>query len=157
MSSKTTTSIINSGNNSFGTLGNSSITSLKCQVTTVSGLSDERDKKEIETLSYGLDYINEIKPVHFLWNMRDGGKIDIPEIGFIAQNLKAAQIKLNINIPNLVDDLNLDYLTVAPGVLIPILVKSVQDLSAKLNETNKKLEETNKKLEELTAKVNSIL
>jgi hypothetical protein len=117
---------------------------------TYTTLSDERDKKEIEPLSYGLNYINEIKPVHFLWNMRDGGKIDIPEIGFTAQNLKKAQIKLNINIPKLVDDYNPEHLSVGSGVLIPILVKSIQELSNQLNETNRKLEE-------LTAKVNSLL
>ena len=130
-------------------LGNSSVTGLYCAVTTISP-SDERDKKEIEPLSYGLDYINEINPVHFLWNARDGGKIDIPEIGFIAQNLKTAQTKLNINIPYLVHDSNPDKLQIAPGVLIPILVKSIQELSIQLNETNRKLEE-------LTAKVNSLL
>lgn len=130
-------------------LGNSSITNIY-YYGTLSSLSDERDKKEIEQLSYGLDYINEINPVKFLWNMRDGGKIDIPEIGFTAQNLKEVQTKLNINIPNLVEDSNPDQLHVAPGVLIPILVKSIQELSSQLNETNKKLEE-------LTAKVNSIL
>lgn len=138
-----------SGNNNTIILGNSLIQHLKCQVG-LTITSDERDKKEIEPLTYGLDYINEIKPVHFLWNMRDGGKIDIPEIGFTAQNLKAAQRKLNINIPNLVDDYNPEHLGVCSALLIPILVKSIQELSTQLNETNKKLEE-------LTAKVNSIL
>ena len=64
--------------------------------------------------------------------MRDGGKIDIPEIGFTAQNLKTAQTTLNITIPNLVNDNNPDRLEVAPGVLIPILVKSIQELSNQL-------------------------
>ena len=130
-------------------LGNNQITGLYCNVQVILP-SDERDKKEIEPLSYGLDYINEISPVHFLWNMRDGGKIDIPEIGFIAQNLKRAQTTLNINIPYLVDDSNPYRLRVSPSTLIPILVKSVQELSNQLNETNRKLEE-------LTAKVNNIL
>jgi hypothetical protein len=82
--------------------------------------------------------------------MRDGGKIDIPEIGFTAQNLQKAQTKLNINIPKLVNDFNPDKLCICSSVLIPILVKSVQELSNQLNETNRKLEE-------LTAKVNSLL
>ena len=144
------------GANAFGIgasnsiqLGDGAIGLLRCQVG-LTVVSDERDKKEIEPLTYGLDYINEIKPVHFLWNMRDGGKIDIPEIGFTAQNLKAAQRKLNINIPNLVDDYNPEHLGVCSALLIPILVKSIQELSTQL-------EETNKKLEELTAKVNGML
>jgi len=129
-------------------LGNSFITTLKCAAA-LTGPSDERDKKEIKPLSYGLNYITEINPVEFKWNMRDGGKIDIPEIGFIAQNLKQGQEKLNIDIPRLVNDNNPDKLEITPGYLIPILVKSVQELSEQLNDTNKKLEE-------LTLKVNSL-
>jgi len=129
---------------------------IECAVTTINSLSDERDKKEIETIPYGLNYITEINPVQFKWNMRDGGKIDIPEIGFTAQNLKKGQEKLNINIPNLVNEDDPNRLLVGQGYLMPILVKSVQELSQQLNDTNKKLEETNKKLEELTLKVNSL-
>jgi len=130
-------------------LGNNLITKIECAVQVINGLSDERDKKEIETIPYGLNYINEINPVQFKWNMRDGGKIDIPEIGFTAQNLKKGQEKLNINIPNLVNEDDPNRLLVGQGYLIPILVKSVQELSQQLNDTNKKLEE-------LTLKVNSL-
>ena len=130
-------------------LGNKDITHIVCAVQVISTLSDERDKKEIETITYGLNYINEINPVQFKWNMRDGGKIDIPEIGFTAQNLKKGQEKLNINIPNLVNEDDPNRLLVGQGYLMPILVKSVQELSEQLNETNKKLEE-------LTLKVNSL-
>jgi len=136
-------------------LGNSATAFLKCRVG-LTVTSDERDKKEIKPLSYGLNYITEINPVEFKWNMRDGGIIDIPEIGFTAQNLKKGQENLNIDIPRLVIDNNPDKLEITPCCLMPILVKSIQELSQQLNETNKKLEETNKKLEELTLKVNSL-
>jgi hypothetical protein len=119
-----------SANNTI-TLGNSSIATLRCQVTTISSLSDARDKKEIQSLSTGLPLINALRPVSFLWNMRDGGKVDIPEIGFIAQELQEAQKVSGLKVPNLVYEENPQKLEAAPGTLIPILVKAVQELSAK--------------------------
>jgi hypothetical protein len=124
------------------TLGNSSISVLRCQVTTISSLSDERDKKNIEPLEVGLDFVNELKPVMFDWNMRptldsDGneivGKVDMPDTGFIAQDFVAVEDAIG-----LADYLQLSYrenpdkLEIAPGRLIPILVKAIQDLSAKV-------------------------
>ena len=54
------------------TLGDNDITSLRCNVQTISSLSDERDKTAIEDLPYGLDFINDMRPVQFTWNRRDG-------------------------------------------------------------------------------------
>ena len=123
------------------TLGNSSIGSLRCQVTSITALSDARDKKNIKDITAGLDFINNLHPVEFIWNMRDKGKIDIPEIGFIAQELQETQIKTGITIPNLVYDINPDKLEASYGVLIPILVKAIQELNEKLSKTNLELSE----------------
>jgi hypothetical protein len=125
------------------TLGDSNITALRCQVTSITSLSDQRDKKEIEPLEVGLDFVNKLKPVSFQWNMRpkldeEGnvisvGKVDIPDIGFIAQDMVKVEDELNF-----ADYLQLSYrdnpeaLEVSQGRLIPILVKAIQDLSAKI-------------------------
>lgn len=115
------------------TLGNSSITTLRCQVTSITGLSDQRDKKNIEPLTVGLNFVNSLNPVIFDWNMRDGGKVDIPDAGFIAQELMAVEDE-----SGLADHLmltfrdNPDKLEASVGRLIPILVKAIQDLSAKV-------------------------
>lgn len=53
------------------TLGNSSISTLRCQVTTITALSDERDKTDIESLDIGLDFITKLKPVTFKWDKRE--------------------------------------------------------------------------------------
>ena len=46
------------------TLGNSSVTTLRCQVTTITAISsDRRDKTEIEALTIGLEFIRKLKPV----------------------------------------------------------------------------------------------
>jgi hypothetical protein len=113
------------------TLGNSSISSLRCQVTTISSLSDQRDKKEIKDLEYGLDLINKVRPVEFTWDTRDGSITDKPDIGFIAQEL--AEVEDNLNDTDrlrLTLRDNPEKLEATPGRLLPIAIKAIQELSA---------------------------
>ena len=119
-------------NNNQIVLGNASISLLSCATQTISALSDARDKKNIEPIPAGLNFINELNPVKFTWNMRDGGKMDIDEFGFIAQELKEAQVKSNITYPYLVNDNNPDRLLASYGTLIPAMVKAIQELNDKL-------------------------
>jgi len=111
------------------TLGNNSISVLRCQASSITSLSDARDKKNIEALPIGLDFINTLDPVKFDWNTRDGNKVDIPEFGFIAQQLLEAQEKSNIIVPNLVNDTIPEKLEASYGTLLPIMVKAIKDLS----------------------------
>ena len=52
------------------TLGDSAIATLRCQVTSITSLSDARDKKDIEDANIGLDFINDLRPVTFKWWIR---------------------------------------------------------------------------------------
>jgi hypothetical protein len=115
------------------TLGNSSIATLRCQVTTITSLSDARDKTNITDLSAGLNLINAVRPVAFDWNMRDGGKVGQHDTGFIAQELQAAQSIASVNIPGLVFDDNPEKLEAGYGKLLPVMVKAIQELSAKID------------------------
>ena len=128
------------------TLGDSSITKLRCQVTSITALSDLRDKKNICKLDAGLDFINELNPVRFEWNMRDGGKIDVEECGFIAQDLQKTQIDTGIVVPNLVSDNNPDKLEASYGTLIPVLVKAIQEMSSTINRLEAKINELTLKI-----------
>jgi len=121
------------------TLGNSSISSLRCQVQTISSLSDARDKTDITPLQAGLDFVERLDPVSFTWNMRDGGKVGIEETGFIAQDLQQVQEDTGVTIPNLVYDNNPDKLEASYGKLIPVLVKAIQELSAKVDDLEAQL------------------
>lgn len=132
------------------TLGNSSVTSLRCNVTSISSLSDQRDKKDVTDLAYGLDFINTLRPVEFVWNTRipesftkpDGStkeyseadvRRNVPDIGFIAQDLVAAEDDLNAHdVLQLTLRDNPDRLEATQGRLIPILVKALQELSAEV-------------------------
>ena len=109
-------------------LGNSSIAALKCQVQTITSLSDKRDKTNIQDSEYGLDLISKLKPVTFDWNMRDGAKVGIKDLGFIAQDLQ----EVNDDYTQLVEDKNPEKLEASYGRLIPVLVKAIQELKAEI-------------------------
>ena len=120
------------------TLGNSSISALRCQVQSIITLSDRRDKTDIVPITTGIDFINKLNPVTFTWNMRDGGKIGVKSAGFIAQEL----LELQNNTPigenlNLIYQANPEKLEAAYSNLLPVMVKALQDLS----DENKRLSE----------------
>lgn len=130
---------INNVSNSI-TLGNSSISSLKCAVQTISSLSDERDKTNIEPLNVGLDFINTLNPVKFEWNMRDGAKVGAKDFGFIAQELAAAEDAVELQETlGLTDRNDPEKLLASYGKLVPILVQAVKELSTELNQLKEKV------------------
>jgi len=124
------------------TLGNSSVTALRCAVTSITSLSDERDKSEIEDLSYGLAFIDALQPREFVWDNRAETRVEIDkegnnvetefysankgkkDFGFIAQEVK----ELDNDTLRLVYDENPDKLELSYGKLVPILVKAIQEL-----------------------------
>ena len=130
------------------TLGGTLITNLRCNDTSISSLSDERDKIVDRVCPVGLDYINELNPVEFTWKYREEHYIDgVPptkegtkQIGFIAQELKAAQIAHSADSLNTYQEysieesgLGIEILEADIGKLIPVLVKAVQELSAEVD------------------------
>ena len=120
-------------NNSI-TLGNSSNTILRCAVTSITSLSDARDKKDVKELGAGLDFVKELKPVEFVWDDRDeSGKHDVKDFGFIAQDLKKSQEDAGLaETLKLVYEENPEKLEASYGKLVPILVKAIQELTAKV-------------------------
>ena len=120
------------------TLGNGSIATLRCAVTTITSISDERDKTSIEDLPYGLDFINSLQPRKFIWDHREetdkygnksySSRKGSKDVGFIAQELQS----VDDDYLNLVYDENPDKLEASYGRLVPVLVKAIQDLSAKV-------------------------
>jgi hypothetical protein len=123
------------------TLGNASITSLRCNVQSISALSDKRDKTGIVDIGLGMEFISTLKPVKFHWDRRewytdgvsDGTKsITEFDYGFIAQDLKAAQEAANVPDLNLVLQDNPDRLEATPGRLLPIMVKALQEANTRI-------------------------
>lgn len=121
-------------------IGNTSVTSIGGHANWTN-TSDRRDKKNIQILNAGLNFISLLKPVIFDWNMRDGGKKDISEVGFIAQDLLEAQNNSGIQIPGLVYDKNPEQLSISSACIIPILVKAVQEMSSTIIQLEAKINE----------------
>ena len=120
------------------TLGHNTVSTLRCQVTSITALSDMRDKTDITDLDLGLDYINALRPVEFVWAMRDA-EDDNPrqgtkEAGFIAQELRSAEDQFDASWLGTVLDTNPDRLEASPGKLLPIVIKALQEASAKIDE-----------------------
>lgn len=117
------------------TLGNSSIATLRCQVTSITSLSDARDKTDVAPLPSGLGTVMSLKPVRFTWNMRDGGKVGVKDAGFIAQDLQ----EVDDEYLRLVYSENPEKLEASYGRLIPVLVNAIQELKAEVDELKAKV------------------
>jgi hypothetical protein len=147
------------------TLGNGFVQSLRCNVQTISSLSDARDKKNITDLTLGLDFLMKVKPRQFNWDKREwyeGNKSDGSKMketftaGFISQELDEAQTTENADWLNLVLKDNPEKLEATYGNLLPVMVKAIQELNVKseklrvesiqLKSENKELKENNEKL-----------
>ena len=114
-------------------MGSSNISTLRCNTSTISGLSDARDKTEVEPSPLGIDFINTLNPVKFKWETREGNSKDgTHEIGFIAQELQEVQKESDTEYLKMVIDENPDRLEASYGQLVPILVKAIKELSAKV-------------------------
>lgn len=114
-------------------LGNTSINALRCNVTVITTLSDERDKTDIIGITEGLDFVNKLKPVTFTWNQRDEGRVGIKSAGFIAQDLlelqKDSLIGENLD---LVSDIDPEQLEARYANLLPVMIKAIQELKAEI-------------------------
>jgi len=116
------------------TLGSTVHNVLRCNVTSITSLSDARDKKGIAELSAGLDFVNTLKPVSFVWDDRnEDGRHDVKDFGFIAQDLKKSQEDAKLaDTLKLVYEENPEKLEASYGKLIPVLVQAIKELSAKV-------------------------
>ncbi len=103
-------------------------------------VSDARDKKDIEDLELGVNFVNKLKPRKFKWDLRnsdvDKGK---EASGFVAQEIQEVLDETNTNYTGIVDTNDSNQYTVAQANIIPILVKAVQELSAKVEVLENKI------------------
>jgi hypothetical protein len=95
--------------------------------------SDVRLKEEVADLALGLDFVNQIQPRTYQWKENKE-----KAAGFVAQELQEVVAEHDASYLGLVDTDN-EYMGVAPGALIPVLVKAIQELSAEVAELKAKL------------------
>jgi hypothetical protein len=124
--------------------------------TSAFGVSDERVKKDVSSISLGLDFVNQLNPIKFNWKDVELGEAPYEphriksQYGLLAQEVKLALDALNVadevslvspqynqevyqeHMPdeNLEDSpiLGIDYIQ-----LVPILIKAIKELSARLD------------------------
>ena len=122
------------------TLGNGSITELRCADTTITSLSDARDKTDVIDLPWGLDFVDSLRPVQFTWDRRvltpddenwamNGKK----RAGFLAQELQTAMTDNANDVLDLVYESNPERLEVKMGKLVPMLTQAIKELKTEVD------------------------
>jgi hypothetical protein len=109
-------------------LGNTSIAAIYAQVTSITAISDARDKKFISPITLGVDFIKRLNPVTFTWSMRGDGLKDIDSCGFIAQDVLETTTELGLNHLNIVDTQDENRLRLTDGKLLPFVVQALKEL-----------------------------
>jgi hypothetical protein len=141
------------------------ITTLRCGATSITSTSDARDKKNIQDLQPGIDFLMKLKPRQFNWDRRewyandtsDGSKMqNSPTAGFIAQELDKVQMSENAEWLNLVLKSNPNKLEATYGNLLPIVVKAIQDLKKENDELKDRLTKFEKMQTLLVAEIENL-
>tara|TARA_R100001082_G_scaffold14982_1_gene7664 strand:+ start:2436 stop:3719 length:1284 start_codon:yes stop_codon:yes gene_type:complete len=104
---------------------------------TVHSISDIRIKKDITDLSDGLNIINQLRPRTFKYNGKADMTLDdgITRYGFIADEvLTIAPQYVDANLKEEIDGVEVnDFKSLSTIKMIPMMVKSIQELSAKID------------------------
>ena len=98
-------------------------------------MSDIRAKKDVADLTDGLDTVNQLRPRTFKYNGKTSMGTDdgITRYGFIADEvLSVASHYVNIIREEVDGEQVDDFKTLSTTKMIPMLVKAVQELSAKV-------------------------
>lgn len=127
-----------------GVLGNSSTTNIYAKVA-LTVTSDERDKTQFQALPWTLEMVKNIKVGAFQFRDRSTGELQGPtRYGFSAQNLlMVEQMEGGSNV--LVDCNDPENLKVRESMLLPVLVKAVQDLTAQVEDLQQQVRILNAK------------
>jgi hypothetical protein len=113
------------GGSNIIVMGNNSHTAAYVKVAWTTG-SDARDKTNIIPIPVGRDFLKQLNPVQYQWKDRETDEVTVekPNYGFLAQDILALEDAPTI----IVDDHDPDHLKVRESMIVPVLVKTVQEL-----------------------------
>jgi len=118
-------------------LGNNSVSHLYCKISTIT-TSDKRDKTNFGDISYGLDFVNQLKPTAFEFKKdgsRDTEETDgVKRYGFLAQDI----LELEGDNPVIINNDDKENLKYQESHLVPVLVKAIQELKAEVDSLKQK-------------------
>ena len=144
------------GDNNF-TFGNQGTTSnIAFGANSISTTSDIRLKEDIQDETIGLDFLNDLRPVTFIWKKEKDIPTELTSYkenseeramngkynhGFIAQEVKATIEKhgLKEGFDMWQEDEADGRQRVAPSAAVPLMIKAIQELSAKVDELQQQL------------------
>lgn len=88
--------------------------------------SDQRDKTNIIPIPVGKDFLKQLNPVQYQWADRETGEVtaEKPNYGFLAQDILAIEDSPLV----IVDDHDPEHLKLRQSMIVPVLVKTVQEL-----------------------------
>ena len=115
--------IVNASNSVI--VGNTAVTSIGGQVGW-STFSDRRLKTDIQSNELGLDFINRLKTVNYIYNTE--GQKNIRYTGLIAQDVESVLNELNLEFSGIVKPQNdKDYYSIRYAEFVTPLIKAVQE------------------------------
>jgi len=155
-------------------IGNTSVTAIRGQVNFTT-YSDGRFKRNIRENVHGLDFIMQLRPVTYTWDIHHfnahargndytmhniaynetdeaaiRAKEKITYTGFIAQEVEQAAIRSQFNFSGVLKPAdNKDAYSLSYAEFVVPLVKATQELNQKISDQQKQIEELMKKVKEL--------
>ena len=149
--------VTGTGNNEIA-LGNTSISAIKAQVTSITGYSDSRIKRDIRDTDLGLAFINLLRPVKY--RLKNPADYPVPLLekryktgqeprpkddetvydGLIAQEVKESLDKMGLEWSGWSENDSDGKQGIQYGALVVPLIKAVQELSAKVEKLENQLE-----------------
>lgn len=137
-------------------LGDNTITSLRCNVQSISALSDKRIKEDSKADVPRLRFITRLTPVTYHINKNKEAQLvgypltNISEdkalhSGFLAQDVEEAAKAVGYNFEGVRQEEGGKYYTVSYTLFVMPLVQAVKDLNAEVNQLKAELAEVKEK------------
>ena len=148
-------------------LGDNNITALRCNVQTLSSLSDKRIKEDIQADVPGLRFITKLTPVTYHVNKRKEAKLvgyslttskedTVLHSGFLAQDVAAAAAAVGYNFEGVQQQEGGKYYTLGYTLFVIPLVQSVKDLNAEIDALKARLQANTAAYDQLSAQVKQL-
>jgi hypothetical protein len=99
-------------------------------------ISDQKYKKNVATITEGLDIVTQLRGVYFDWDIDEAGDHNFsegPQVGFIAQEVR------NV-LPEVVHEDTSGNLSVSYSLIVPVLVEAIKSQQMAIDELRKEIE-----------------